>query len=73
MAFMVQHDDMYDMSLWCTQCRDAGLQEKADLLFNEVPNRWDTEFDLSRLNELAASHLLVAHNGDHGPPSGGWL
>lgn len=60
-TFTVQYDDMSYMSLWCSACLNAGLQGRADLLRAEPGNRWDTEWPLERLNQLAAEHLRTAH------------
>ena len=60
-TFTVQYDDMYCMMLWCSACVAAGLQERANLLYDEPGNRWDTEWPLDRLNRLAADHLRAVH------------
>jgi hypothetical protein len=60
-TFAVQYDDLSYMSLWCSACLKAGLQGRADLLYDEPGNRWDTEWPLERFNQLAAEHLRTVH------------
>jgi hypothetical protein len=65
-TFSVQYDDMSYMSLWCSACLSAGLQGRADLLYDEPGNKWDTEWPLERFNEMAAEHLRAVHGASDG-------